>query len=92
MRDLTKSELEEYFCFARDDKKAGDFHLDQTQLVGNVLLSAGLLKTAAVKMLMALSEGMDPHDVLVSFWVLAFQMGRECESRLITTALKGGKR
>lgn len=34
-------------------------------------------------------EPMKMEDILLSFWVWAFQMGRECESRLLTQALQG---
>jgi hypothetical protein len=89
MRDLTKAELEEYFRFAGSDKGAHDFHMDQARLIGEVVIDFRLFEAATAKLLMTAPDEYDLNDFLLSFWVAAFQMGRECESRLITAALKG---
>ena len=90
MRDLTKAELEEYFQFAREDKAAADFHMDQTQLIGQVAIDTEAADVIMKKLRVALQTvGVKERDALLSLWVAAFQMGRECESRLITAALKG---
>jgi len=92
MRDLTREEIEEYFRFAIDDERAADFHQDQAALVGEALLDCGYFDVVTGKMLQAKRAGLGPTEVMVSLWVAAFQMGRECESRLLTLALKGKPR
>lgn len=87
MRDLTEEEIREYLDWVRDDLKAEPFNLPQTQLVGNEAVRQDLLGAAVRKINEGLKLGFKPEDVFLSFWVWAFQMGRECESRLLTRAL-----
>ena len=88
MRDLTEAELNEYFAFCKRDLKPADFNEAQTHLVGVVAREWGLLAGMTRKLDEAEELGLTEEDIVVSFWVWAFQMGRECESRLITQALK----
>ena len=91
MRNLTKDELDEYFQFAKADKAAADFPREQAKLVGQAMLDFGLMDMMAKEALRFLESGSlaSPSDVLLSILISAFQMGRECESRLLTAALKG---
>jgi hypothetical protein len=89
MRDLTEDEVREYFRFTKADLKAGDFHREQVVLIGGVVKETGFIDAAIRKMLKGIFlDGMPEDEVLLSFWVSGFQMGRECESRLLTHALK----
>lgn len=90
MRDLTADEIREYLEFAHGDLKAEDFHREQHRLIGDMILEAGLVDAVCKKLMAALKQGLPPEDLFLSLWVSAFQMGRECESRLLTLALKGG--
>jgi hypothetical protein len=91
MRDLTRDEIEEYLGCARSDTGAGDFHQDQGRLIGEVVLESGMFETVGQKIRIAQAAGLSNRDLWLSIWVSAFQMGHECESRLITLALKGKK-
>ena len=92
MRDLTSDEIREYLQFAHSDLSAADFHQDQAQLIGNALVEEGFIKAIQTKLGKGLKAGMSINDAFLSLWVMAFQMERECESRLITIALKHGHR
>jgi len=89
MRDLTRAEIEEYLRFAKADTRAGDFHQGQAQLVGEVITECGLFETVGQKLRVGFAAGLSCEALCLSLWVSAFQMGRECESSLITLALKG---
>lgn len=92
MRDLTKAELQDYFAWARSDVKASDYRRDQAQLIGEVIEDCGLMDPLARKLKLAMDRGtFTPNDLMLSTFVAFFQMGRECESRLLTLALKGRK-
>jgi hypothetical protein len=84
MRDLTRAELEEYFQFAHNDQAACNFHEEQTQLVGQVVANSGLIDATVAGILAKVDERWDPQERLLALWVMAFQMGRECESRLLS--------
>jgi len=88
MRDLTEDELREYFEFAKADRKAADFHLEQHKLIAKVASEIELMDSLGRKLAMGLKEGVHPEDLFFSLWIAAFQMGRECESRILTRALK----
>lgn len=91
MRDLTADEIREYFEFAQSDRSAGDFHQEQAQLLGEALARSTFMPQVGKKIQSGLAAGFGPEDLFLSLWVMAFQMGRECESRLFTRALKKQK-
>jgi hypothetical protein len=92
MRDLTRDEIEEYLRFAEADREAGDFHQDQAELIGEAVVESGLLDQLGRKIRAVRAAGLSNKSLWLSVWVAAFQMGRECECRLITLALKGANR
>jgi hypothetical protein len=89
MRDLTRDEIEEYLCFARSDTGAGDFHQDQTNLIAKVGEECGVFEAVHIKLVKGKALGLSHKELWIAIWLYGFQMGRECESRLITLALKG---
>lgn len=90
MRDLTREEITEYLEYARQTDS--DFHREQAQLIGDTVTAVRLLDLMEPHFVEALEAGFRAKDIILSIWVWAFQMGRECESRLLTLALKGHKR
>jgi hypothetical protein len=92
MRDLTEDEIEEYFRYASADTLARDFHVQQVQLIGAAVIESGLFNAIAPKVLTGMADGRSTEEIILALWVSAFQMGRECESRLITLALQDARR
>lgn len=94
MRDLTQEEIRDYLRFAiTDDKRSHpEFNQQQAQLIGTAFVEIGLMRDAALicaKRIVSLPlEELRSEDLMLSLLVWAFQMGRECESRLLTNALK----
>lgn len=91
MRDLTEQEITEYLRWAKSDRQPQDFHQEQTSMVGIAARDIGLLNGLNYKILEGMRQGCSPEEIVLSMWVWGFQMGRECESRLLTQALKGKK-
>src|SRR5215467_4090843 len=87
MRDLTRDAIEEYLCFARSDSGAGDFRQDQASLIAEVGEQCGVFEAVHIKLLEGKAAGLSSRELWISIWLYGFQMGRECESRLITLAL-----
>jgi hypothetical protein len=92
MRELTPDEIEEYLRFARSDTGAGDFHQDQANLIGEVGEECGVFEAVHIKLMEGKALGLSHKELWSSIWLYGFLMGRECESRLITLALKGAGR
>lgn len=88
MRDLTKSEIEEYLRFAKADSKAADFSPEQVGIICEAMRAAGLFESIMKKIATA-PDDLDALDITYSVLIAMFQMGRECESRLINAALQG---
>jgi hypothetical protein len=88
MRDVTKAELDEYFGFAWRDLKPQSFSQEQAQLIGESVTQSRLPAAVLKKAVEAMKAGLRPEDFILSFWISAFQMGREFESRLLTSALR----
>jgi hypothetical protein len=82
MKDLTENEIRKYLEFAVKDLAAKNFKQGQTELIGQAVLDSQLLRRISPKMLTGLDDGISVENILLSLWVSAFQMGRECESRL----------
>jgi hypothetical protein len=80
MRDLNDDDIREYLGFAQADLKAEDF---QHRMIGQVVLDLGLMDSIKRKLRRDVEAGSSANDLFVSLWVSAFQMGRECESRLM---------
>lgn len=92
MRDLTEDEIAEYFEFADKDVHPADFNYQQATLIGNAVVESRFFQAIAPRVVLALQNGYTSKDLVLSLWVTAFLMGRECESRLLTLALKGKNR
>jgi hypothetical protein len=92
MRNITKAEIEEYlrFAFATADQEPANAR-EQALLIGDCLAGSKLLKAASAEAVEGMRAGQSAEDFIISFWVSAFQMGREFESRLFTAALKAGR-
>lgn len=90
MRDLTEGEIREYLDWAKRDLGASDFNMAQASLIGTVVREIKLMDSIASKLGKGLAAGIRPEDAFLSLWISAFQMGRECESRLLTRALQKG--
>ena len=84
MRDVSRSELEEYFRFVIREKTARFFTAEQARLIGSCSIEAGVLKAADLRAKQAMKEGLGIENFILSFWVWAFQCGREFENRLYT--------
>jgi hypothetical protein len=97
MRDLTREEIEEYLHFASTDREAANFQNRHAQgkLIGDAVARSGVLEAMGRNMVRhaggpaELCSEEVIYSMILSLWVSAFQMGRECESRLLTLALKG---
>lgn len=94
MRDLSRTEIEEYFAFTRRDYHHGGlppgFSPEQTHLIGAVMRDCGILDSIGDRALEAKRKGFSLDDTMLSLFVSCFQLGRECESRLLTRALQAG--
>lgn len=88
MRDVTKDELEEYLRFTETHSPDKSFNCQQSQMIGDVIAASNVFPSAAAKTLACIAEGAGAADVMLTLWVMAFQMGREFESRLLTQTLK----
>ena len=92
MRDLTREELVEYFAFTRRDYHPSGlppgFSREQARLIGDAMHESGILDSIGDTALDAKKRGFSIDDTMTSIFVSCFQLGRECESRLLTQALK----
>lgn len=84
MRDLTQDEIQEYLNHARLDLKPEGFTLAQAQMIGDAAVRSGLLPWLLNEIGRAKEEKLTDKELLVSIWVSAFLMGRECQFRLFT--------
>lgn len=97
MRDLTNEEIEDYLAFAQTTRgpRLKEFSQDQASLIGDAFLHSGMMQAvtliAADHIIELPPEQVSAEAVMLSLLVWAFQMGRECESRLLTLALKNPK-
>jgi hypothetical protein len=89
MRDLTKDEITEYLAFAYADRFAADFNEAQAHVLAEAVNNSQLPKAICLKLNVGTKLGIKSRELWLMVWVMGFQMGRECESRLITAALKG---
>lgn len=94
MRDLTQEEIRDYlrFVLGKGRQQPADFSQEQAELIGTEFLSSGMMKAVTMRIVADIvaqpPENVESETVMLSLLVWAFQMGRECESRLLTLALQ----
>jgi hypothetical protein len=92
MRNLTEDEIRDYLAYVQCTPNCAEINMEQCEMIGMAAMEFGLMEVFGKKALLAKADGLEATEVMLSFWIWAFQMGRECESRLLTLALQKGRR